>query len=80
MSTIKLIKSGLIEKIQAIQDKNQLLALDALLTGNRIDALAQQLSAEQQLMLEMSERDIQDGNIISQEALVQRNQKWLNAK
>ena len=37
------------------------------------------LKEEQFAMLEMSEEDIKNGKLISQEAMVKRNLEWLNA-
>ena len=37
-----------------------------------------QLTDEQIIMLEMSENDIKNGNLISQEAMNKRNLEWLN--
>ncbi len=37
-----------------------------------------ELTAEQKLMLEMSEDDIKNGRLISQEAMNKRNLEWLN--
>ena len=37
-----------------------------------------ELTAEQKEMLEMSETDIQNGHLISQEAMDKRNLEWLN--
>ncbi len=37
-----------------------------------------ELTKEQKLMLEMSEQDIKNGKLISQEAMEKRNLEWLN--
>lgn len=39
-----------------------------------------ELTSEQKEMLEMSEIDIQNGNIVSQTEMDKRNLKWLNSK
>jgi hypothetical protein len=38
-----------------------------------------ELTEEQKMMLEMSEEDIKNGKLISQEAMDKRNLEWLNA-
>ncbi len=38
------------------------------------------LTVEQKSMLKMSERDVKDGNLISQDQIMKRNLQWLNAK
>jgi hypothetical protein len=37
-----------------------------------------ELTAEQKEMLEMSDKDIESGRLISQEAMNKRNIEWLN--
>jgi hypothetical protein len=37
-----------------------------------------ELSSEQKEMLQMSEKDIENGRLISQEAMNKRNLEWLN--
>jgi hypothetical protein len=48
--------------------------IDKILTIKNKD-----LTDEQKSMLEMSERDIKKGKLISQEAMDKRNLEWLNA-
>lgn len=38
-----------------------------------------ELTYEQKIMLQMSENDIKNGNLISQEAMDKRNSQWLDA-
>lgn len=38
-----------------------------------------ELTKEQKAMLEMSEQDIKNGNLIPQEEMEERNPEWLNA-
>ncbi len=76
MATVEKIKIGLIDKIQLIQNKALLEALDLLVSASQNQGDA--LSDAQKLMLEMSEVDIKNGALISQEAMDKRNLQWLN--
>lgn len=78
MATIDNIRNELIEKILTIKNKNVLQAIDKLITSNYPESDRITLSSEQQEMLEMSEEDIENGSLISQEAMDKRNLEWLN--
>ncbi|MDP2187374.1 MAG: hypothetical protein Q8J69_01700 [Sphingobacteriaceae bacterium] len=80
MSTVNTLRSGLIEKILAIKDRELLLALDQLVSSSSPKPTGNNLSEEQLLMLEMSQQDIETGNLISQEAMIARNLEWLKGK
>ncbi len=77
MATVDNLRNGLIEKILSIKNKAFLEALDTLISSSESETIA--LSKEQKAMLEMSEQDIKDGKLISQEAMDKRNLEWLNA-
>jgi len=79
MATVDKIRNGLINKILSIRNKDFLVALDKLITSSESESEIVELTNEQKLMLEMSEKDIQKGNLISQEAMYKRNIEWLNA-
>ena len=78
MATVDKIRSGLIDKILAIKNKDFLLALDHLISSSSADTDVVELTTEQKQMLEMSEADIKNGRLISQEAMDKRNLEWLN--
>ncbi len=79
MTTIDNIRNGLIEKILSIKNKDFLIALDKLITSSFSKSDTIELTKEQKTMLEMSEQDIRNGELISQEAMDKRNIEWLNA-
>lgn len=79
MATVDNIRNGLIDKILSIKNKDFLEALDKLISSSSSELEIIALSKEQKTMLEMSERDIKDGKVISQEAMDKRNLEWLNA-
>ena len=78
MATVDKIRSELIDKILAIQNKDILVALDKLIASSKAEPEMVKLDAEQKEMLEMSEADIKNGRLISQEAMDKRNLGWLN--
>lgn len=75
MATVDKIRNELIDKILTIRDKDFLVALDNLISSN---TNVVELTTEQKEMLEMSESDIRNGRLISQEAMDKRNIEWLN--
>lgn len=80
MATVDKIRNGVINKILAINNKEFLEALDKLISSNISEKQIVKLSPEQKEMLEISEADIKNGNLISQEAMDKRNLEWLNGR
>jgi hypothetical protein len=78
MATLDKIRNGLIDKIFSINNKDFLEAIDKLITSSIPENESLSLEKEQSEMLEMSEQDILDGSLISQEAMDKRNLEWLN--
>ncbi len=79
MATVDKIRNGLIEKILSIKSKDFLEALDKLIVSSSSESENIELTNEQKIMLEMSEKDIKNGKLISQDAMDKRNLEWLNS-
>jgi hypothetical protein len=79
MATVDKIRNELIDKIISIKNRDFLEALDKLISSSSSESDVVELTKEQKIMLEMSERDIKSGSLISQEAMDKRNLEWLNA-
>jgi len=79
MATVDKIRTGLIDKILSIKNKDFLEALDKLISSSKSESEIVELTNEQKTMLEMSENDIKTGKLISQDAMNKRNLEWLNA-
>ena len=79
MAKIDNIRNGLIDKILSIKNKDFLQALDNLIASSSSSSELVELTNEQKIMLEMSEEDIKNGKLISQDAMNKRNLEWLNA-
>jgi hypothetical protein len=80
MDTVDDIRNELIGKILAIRDRDFLEALSKLITSSALSTEKIELTSVQKAMLEMSEEDIKNGNLISQEAMDKRNLEWLNER
>lgn len=78
MATVDKLKNGLIDRILSINNRDFLEALDKIISNSSVESKIVQLTDEQRLMLEMSEKDIKEGKLISQEAMTKRNLEWLN--
>ena len=76
MMNIDNIRSGLIDKILLINNEETLKALDSFITSNSESI---ELNNEQKTMLKMSDNDIKNGDLISQEAMNIRNLEWIDA-
>ena len=79
MATVDKIRNGLIDKIQSIKNKDILMALDTLIASKTSELEIIKLTEDQKTMLKMSDADIKNGKLISQEAMDKRNLEWLNA-
>lgn len=80
MTQIDIIRNGIIDELLAISDKEYLLAIQKLVDNRMLHGEKIKLSNEQKLMLEMSEKDIQAGRIISQDDLDKNDLEWLKGK
>ena len=78
MATVDQIRNGLINKILSIKNKDFLEALDKLISTSSSDSNIVKLTPEQKEILEKSDNDIDNGQMISQEAMDKRNLEWLN--
>jgi len=79
MATVDNLRNGLIDKILSIKNRAFLEALDKLISSSASESDIVELTDEQKIMLELSEQDIENGKLISQEAMDKRNLEWLNA-
>jgi len=80
MAQIDAIRNGIIDKLLAISDKDYLMALLRLVDNAAVQDEKIKLTKEQKLMLEMSEKDIQNDRVISQSDLDKSDLEWLKGK
>ena len=76
MATIDTLRNNLIDKLLAISNKEYLLALNQLVENSTVDNPVK-LSTEQILMLQLSDKDIEEGRLISHEQLDKNDLEWL---
>jgi hypothetical protein len=80
MEKLDKVRNELIGKILTITNEDFLLALDKLVTSSSLEDKVIELTDTQKKLLELSEEDIENGRLISQDAMNKRNLEWLNAK
>lgn len=71
------IRNSIIDKLLTISNKDYLLALYKLVSTSNINEEVITLSEAQILMLNMSEDDIKNNRIVSQEELDKMDLEWL---
>ncbi len=77
MATTDHIRNGIIENLMTISNKDYLTALFQLVKNSSMGENTVKLTKEQIVMLNLSEKDIADGNVISQSQLDKSDLKWL---
>jgi hypothetical protein len=80
MTQVDIIRNGIIDKLLAISDKDYLTALLHLVENSKVKEGKIKLTEEQKIMLQMSEDDIAERRIISQERLDKSDLEWLKGK
>jgi hypothetical protein len=71
------IRNGIIEKLLTISNKDYLNALFQVVQSSSAEKDVVKLTEEQVVMLNLSERDIMDGKLISHSQLDKADLKWL---
>jgi hypothetical protein len=77
MNRVDILRDSIIDKLLTISNKDYLTALYQLISRSSVDADVLELSEEQKIMLQMSDTDILNGNVISQVELDKNDLKWL---
>lgn len=80
MATIDNIRNSLIDKILCINNKEFLAALDNLISSSKTGKESIELTEEQIIMLQMSEEDISNGDVITHQDLKDKTSEWLKSK
>ena len=71
------IRNNIIDKLLTISNKDYLLALYQLVQRSSVDDDVVKLSDEQLVMLKLSDGDIENNRLISQDELDKRDLEWL---
>jgi hypothetical protein len=77
MSTTDILRNDIIDKLLTITNKDYLSALYHLVKTSSVDKDTVKLTEEQILMLQLSDKDIKNGKLISQNQLDKDDLKWL---
>lgn len=77
MSTTDILRNSIIDKLLTISNNDYLSALYQLVTVSAVDKDIVELSEEQILMLQLSDDDIKNGKLISQNQLDKNDMTWL---
>jgi hypothetical protein len=77
MNALENIKNSLIDRILATRNEQLLEAIKSIFDSTQSEEIIS-LSTEQIEMLSMSEKDIEDGNLVSESELSKRDSKWLS--
>ena len=76
MNALENIKNSLIDRILATRNEQLLEAIKSLFDSTQSEEIIS-LSTEQIEMLSMSEKDIEEGKLVSESELSKRDSKWL---
>ena len=79
MAQVDNLRNGLIEKLLTISNINYLKALNDLVSNSKLDTSKIELTDERKLMLKLSDKDIDQGRLISQKQLDNDDLLWLKS-
>jgi len=77
MSTADILRNNIIDKLLTITSKDYLSALYQLVEVSTVGKDTVKLTDEQVLMLQLSDKDIKNGKLISQSQLDKSDLQWL---
>ena len=78
MDTTDILRNNIIDKLLTIDNKDYLSALYQLINSSSISPDTVRLTEKQLLMLQMSDLDIKNGRLITQEQLDKDDLQWLS--
>ncbi len=77
MAQVDNLRNGLIAKLLTISNIDYLRALNEIVSSSKLETNKLDLTEEQVLMLKLSDKDIEDGRLISQNQLDKEDLIWL---
>ncbi len=77
MASIETLRNNIITKLQSVNDLKRLEKVNRVLDEEHVEDVYQFTEAQLK-MLELSEEDIKNGRVISNEELHKQTMKWLN--
>jgi len=76
MNRVDILRNNIIDKLLTISNKDYLTALYQLVEKSSVDNDIVKLSQEQILMLQLSDKDIEEGKLITQDELDKNDLQW----
>ncbi|MDP2113236.1 MAG: hypothetical protein Q8K69_04170 [Bacteroidota bacterium] len=80
MDSSDILRNNIIDKLLTITNKDYLSALYQLVNSSSVSPDTVKLTEEQILMLQLSDLDIKNGRLISQDQLDKADLQWLQSK
>jgi len=77
MEATDILRNNIIDKLLTITDADDLSAIYQLVERSSLDNDTVKLTEEQMLMLQLSDKDILNGKLISQDQLDKEDLKWV---
>jgi len=77
MNSTDILRNNIIDKLLTIRNKDYLSALYQLVNASTVDKDSVKLTDEQITMLQLSDNDIKNGKLISQNELDKSDRQWL---
>ena len=77
MTTLDSLKNRLIDRIMITKNEKLLAAIESIFTSTQEEDILN-LTSEQVEMLQMSERDIENGDLISESDLDKSDAEWMS--
>lgn len=78
MATVDTLRNDLIDKLLSISNKDYLQALNKLVENSSTEQDKVQLTEEQIVMLQLSDHDIKQGRLVSQQKADKDDLEWLS--
>lgn len=80
MATVDTLRDNIIDKLLTISNREYLSALNQLVENSSVDKGLVNLTKEQITLLQLSDKDIEAGRMISQDELDKNDLEWLQGK
>ncbi|MCW1953753.1 MAG: hypothetical protein KIH80_006255 [Flavobacteriia bacterium] len=77
MKTLEILRTRLIDRIMVAKNEELLAAIEAILNSTETSTELQ-LDSHQIEMLLLSEKDIENGNLISESELIKADSEWMD--
>lgn len=80
MTKTDALRNEIIEKVLCISDKEYLSAINCIVDNKEYQDHVVKLTKEQKLMLDLSDMDIKNGDVVTHKDLMKKKLAWLKEK